>query len=183
MYFLYYLRDMMQLILSPSKGWEDIALDNYDAKKLLKSGLIPLILISSIGVWINVFLDVESSVWVAFQQMTVCFIKYLATFYLANFVFTLYLPICIDGELSLQNCQTFICYGVGLLAFINLIQNIVPVEIALLYILPVYVLYILWRGLHYMNIGFHGVGTFILMIFFAILMPAYLIQYLFNLIS
>lgn len=180
MFFLYYLRDTLQLILSPVKGWEDVSGDGFDSVVLLKKGLIPLLAFTALTVFFRLIYNADASLIIVIQQAIVAFLKYFATYYLASFVFTLYLPSCVDGEMSLTKCHTFITYGITLLALVNIIENCIPVELAIVFIMPVYVLYILWRGLRYMSISFNGVGTFILITLFSIILPPYLLQCLFN---
>lgn len=182
MLLLYYLRDMLQLILSPVKGWEDVYADGLNSRELLVKGFIPFITIASLTVLLKIFYSPDATLAVGLQQMVVCFVKYFVAYYLAVFLFTLFLPTCIEGELSMAKVQTFINYGVGLLALVNIIKNCIPVELALSFMMPIYVLYILWRGLRYMNISFNGVGTFILLIIFALIAPPYALQYIFNFI-
>ena len=173
---------MLQLILSPLRGWEDVEADGFDSHTLLRRGLIPFLAFTAVTVWAGMLYYHEGSPVAFLEQMSVCFIKYFATYYLAMFFFTLYIPTCIDSQLSLEKCSTFINYGVGLLALINIIENLTPPVLALIYILPIYVIFIMWRGLHYMNVSFNGVVKFILLIIFTIVVPPYLIQYLFNFI-
>lgn len=182
MFLLYYLRDMLQLILAPVKGWEDVSADGYGGRDLLVKGFIPFIALSSLTVLLKLFYSPDATVVVGLQQVVVCFVKYFVSYYLAAFLFTLFLPTCIEGELSMVKVQTFILYGLGLLAMVNIIKNCIPVELALSFMMPIYVLYILWRGLRYMSISFNGVGTFILLIIFALIAPPYGLQYLFNFI-
>ncbi len=182
MFVLYYLRDLCQLILAPLKGWEDIAADCFDPRRLLTHGLLPFLAFTALTVWVRAFYVVEVSVAAFIEQMIVCFIKYFATYFCALFFFTLYLPVCIEGELSISRCHTFIAYGVGLLALIDVLQNCIPVELSLVYVMPVYAVYIMWRALRYLGISFGGVGKFLMLIIFTIVMPPYLLQYLFNLI-
>lgn len=182
MFFLYYLRDTLQLVLAPVKGWEDVSADGFESADLLKRGLIPLMGIAALTVFLRLIYVTDASVIDTIQISIVTFLKFFATYYLAAFVFTLYLPTCIDGAVSLNKCQTFIVYGVTLLVVVDIIANCIPVELAILFLMPIYVLYILWRGIRYMNISFNGVGTFILMIVFSILLPPYMLQYLFDLV-
>lgn len=182
MLLLYYLRDMLQLVLAPVKGWEDISADGLDARQLLVKGLIPFVAIVSLSVLVRLIYNPDISVIVLLQQVVISFIKYFVTYFIATFAFTLYLPGVTDGELSLTKCHTFIIYGTGLLALCGFIQNLMPVDMALVLVLPIYVFYILWRGLRYLNISFNGVGTFMLITLFAVVVPPYFIQYFFNLI-
>ena len=69
-----------------------------------------------------------------------------------------------------------------MLALINIFQNLLPIDIAIVYVLPVYVLYVMWRGLRYMRISFTGVSKFLLLDIFAVIAPPYLLQYLFDFI-
>lgn len=173
---------MLQLVLAPVKGWEDVAADNFSGRDLLVKGLIPFIFFAALTVFMRLIYQPDSHIANAIQQMVVCFIKYFVSYYLAVFIFTLYLPTCIEGELSVKRCNTFIAYGVGLLAAVNIVKNCIPVELALSFLMPIYVLYIMWRGMRYMNISFNGIGTFILLVVFALIVPPYALQYLFNLI-
>ncbi len=182
MFILYFLRDMLQLILSPLKGWEDVSADGFDARELLIKGFIPFVAIVALTVPVKYFFVADASIVVLIQQAVVCFIKYFVSYFIAGFVFTLYLPGCIDGEFSMRKCHTFIIYGLGLLALINLIQNCIPVELAISFVMPIYAMYILWRGLRYLSVSFNGVGSFLIMTICAIILPPYLLQYLFNLI-
>ncbi len=180
MFFLYYLRDSLQLILAPAKGWEDVSADGLDDTALLKKGLIPFLVLTALSSFVGMFSDVDVLFISILQQSIITFIKYFATYYLACLVFTLYLPSCISGEFSLKKCHTYITYGITLLAVVNIIENCIPVELAVVYIMPIYVLYILWRGLRYMSVSFDGVGTFLLITILSILLPPYALQYLFN---
>lgn len=182
MFVFSFLRDMFQLVLAPVKGWEDIAIDNYDSRRLLTKGFVPFIILVALTVFFKAIYHTDASLIVLLQQSIVCFLKYFVSYFLAAFIFTLYLPTCIEGELSMQHCLTFVIYGLGLLALINIVKNCIPVELAIAFVMPLYALYILWRGLQYMNISFNGVVRFILLIFFGVIAPPYLLQYLFNLI-
>lgn len=182
MYLLYYLRDLLQLVIAPRKGWEDISADGFEVKTLFTKGFIPLISITALTVLVKWFYIADISVVALIQQTIVCFLKFFATYFIAGFLFTIYLPGCVDGEFSLTKCNIFILFGLGLIAIIDLIINVLPMDVAVAYIMPVYVMFIMWRGLRYMNIDFEGVGTFILLIIFALIIPPFALQYLFNLV-
>lgn len=182
MFFLYYLRDAFQLVLAPVKGWEDISADSLDDNSLFKRGLLPLLVLTALTSFISLIFDADTSIVGVLQQAIITFLKYFATYYLSCLVFTLYLPSCISGEFSLKKCHTYIVYGITLLALVNIVENCIPVELAVLFIMPVYVLYILWRGLRYMSVSFNGVGTFIFITILSILMPPYLLQHLFEMV-
>ena len=182
MFFLYFLRDSLQLILAPVKGWEDVSADGLNHESLFKKGLIPLLVITALSSYVRLLFDIDASFIGVLQQSIVTFIKYFATYYVASLTFAVYLPSCINGEFSHKKCYTFITYGITLLAIVNIIENCIPVELAVVYIMPVYVMYILWRGLRYLSVSFDGVGQFIFLTVSVIMIPPVLLQYLFSML-
>ena len=180
--FLLYIRDMIQLILSPRKGWEDVSADGFPPAVLFRSGLMPLIFIAAAAQMLQWAYHPDVAWWIWTERSLVVLLKLVAAYYIASFAFSLYLPTCVDGTYSETKCLTFITYGVGIIALIEFITNCMPMTFPVLYMLPIYALYVLWRGLRYMSVSFTGVGTFILLILFALILPSYLIQALFNLI-
>ncbi|MBO4954808.1 MAG: hypothetical protein J6C77_00200 [Muribaculaceae bacterium] len=180
--FLLYIRDMLQLMLSPKKGWEDVSADGFDPAVLFRTGFLPLVLLAAAAGMLQWAYHTDVSWWIWVERSLVDLLKLIATYYIASFVFTLYLPTCVDGGYNDTKCMTFITYGTGMIALITLIINCMPMTFSVLYMMPVYALYVLWRGLHYMSVSFNGVGTFIMLIIFSLILPAYLIQALFNLL-
>lgn len=173
---------MLQLLLSPVKGWEDVSYDGFDARKLFSRGFIPLTAFCALTVFCRWFYHDDASFAVLLQQAVVCFVKYFAGYYLAMFCFSLYIPIVTEGNVSVNKYSTFVIYGLSLLALVNIIQNAVPLDMAVLYLMPLYVFYILWRGIRYLSVAFSGVTNFLGLIFFALIVPPYLIQFIINLV-
>ena len=76
MQLLYYLRDMVQLLLSPLKGWEDVETDSFEAKTLLLRGLLPFLAITALTVFVKAFYVADIH-WIALiEQAIVCFMKF-----------------------------------------------------------------------------------------------------------
>lgn len=173
---------MIQLILSPKRGWEDVSADGFPPAVLLKSGLLPLAFMAAAAQMLQWAYHPDIAWWIWAERAIVVLLKLIANYYIAYFVFTLYLPTCVDGGFNSTKCNTFIVYGVGMIALISFIINCMPMDFSVLYLLPAYALFVLWRGLHYMSVSFSSVGTFILLIIVAIILPSYLIQALFNII-
>lgn len=180
--FLLYIRDMLQLMLAPKKGWEDVSADAFPPAVLFRSGFLPLVFLAAASQMLQWAYHPDVAWWIWVERSVVVAFRLLAAYYIASFAFTLYLPSCVDGGFNDTKCNTFIVYGVGMIALINFITNCMPMDFSVLYLLPAYALFVLWRGLHYLSISFNSVGTFILLVILSIILPSYLIQALFNLI-
>ena len=54
---LHFIKHLLQLIISPVNGWEDISHKGTDAKRLATEGLYPLLGITAISTFIRFFYD------------------------------------------------------------------------------------------------------------------------------
>lgn len=180
--FFRFLLDLFQLILSPRRGWEDIAIDNIPARRLLICGFVPSILLTAATALLSAAYHFETSIIVAIEQVIACVVKYLASYYLASFFFSLYIPSCTGGELSLRKNHTFIIYSLSLLLLFNLLGNCLPMFPDMLHMLPIYVLFVMWRGIGYMEVKFDGVIGFMVLCLTTVILPPFLLQYLFNIV-
>ena len=180
--FFRYLLDMLQLILSPRRGWEDIAIDNASPRRLLHAGFLPFIILTALTCLPGLWYHSDATLPGVIGRAIACFVKYLAGYYLALFFFSLYMPSCTGGEVSPNKNATFIIYSLGLIAVFNILTNLLPMVPDMLYLLPVYLIFIMWRGITYMEVKFNGVMTFMILNILTVIITPFLLQYLFNLI-
>lgn len=180
--FFSYLLGMLQLVLSPRRGWEDIAIENRTDVFILKGGFLPLIILTSLTCLPGLWYHVDATVAGVIERMVACFVKYIASYYISSLCFSLYIPSCTGGEMSMNKNHTFILYILGILSILNILTNLLPMVPDMLYLLPIYVYFIMWRGVTYMEVKFNGVVQFMVLCLFGLLVPPFLLQYLFNLI-
>lgn len=151
--FWLFLKDMFQLILSPARGWEDISYDGADERNLVKFGLCPYLVIVALSVFVQMLYHSDLSWFDQVQQMIVTFIKFFVTYCIGIFVLLMNLPGHTDADVTEKRVHTFSAYITGLMATLDLIQNSIPLEIAWIWLLPLYVAFIIWRGVSYMTIN------------------------------
>lgn len=98
--FLNYLLGLIQVILSPRRGWEDASYDGYDPEKLFKNGFMPFILIVALTVFVRAAMH-ENFEWINLTlQSFICFLKYFLTYFIAHTVLTYYIPGASDVPMS-----------------------------------------------------------------------------------
>lgn len=173
---------MLQLLLSPRRGWEDIAICDTDDAQLLKRGFVPLLILTSVTCLPSLWYHAGATVVGTIENMIGCLVKYIVSYYLASFCFSLYIPSCTGGIMSVSRNNTFLLYTLGLLCVFNMLTNLLPMVPDMLYLFPVYVLFIMWRAITYMEVVFDGVMKFMLLSLISVFLPLFLLQYLFNLI-
>ena len=81
---------MLQLLLSPRRGWEDIAVDGFASTEILRKGFVPLIVVVSLTCLPSLWYHSDATVAGVCERMVACFVKFLASFYVASFCFSLF---------------------------------------------------------------------------------------------
>ena len=151
--FLNYLIGLIQIILSPKRGWEDASYDGYDAEKLFKNGFLPFIIIVGASVFMRSVMH-EDFEWITLAlQSFVCFLKYFLTYFIGHTVLTYYLPSASDVPYSEKRTTAYLVYTIGILGIVNILANCMPVDMAIIYMLPLYLLIVFWRGTRFMAVN------------------------------
>lgn len=179
---LHFIKHLLQLIISPVNGWEDISHKGTDAKRLATEGLYPLLGITAISTFIRFFYDDDLTLINLIQQSIVAFVQFFVTYFFALFTFSLHLGKMIEGEINEKRNMTYITYSIAILAFIKIIENCTPIKFSLMAFFPIYAIIIMWRGDRYMAVKKEKQGTFFALFLLSIFAPPYLINYLFNLV-
>lgn len=177
-----FLKSLFQLILSPVRGWEDISYAGEDYRRLAAEGLYPLLGVASLTVFMAAIYRHGVELSYMIQQAIVTFVKYFVGYFIAVFILGSYIHRDSDAEISEKRNHTFVIYSIGLLAIISIIKNCLPMNLATLNFLPIYVAIVMWRGTRYMAIRPDRVGYFMILAIGAVIVPPFVIGFLFNLV-
>lgn len=180
--FLIFIRDSLQLILAPSNGWEDVAYDDLETRPLLLKAFIPWLVILSLSSLTVRFFNPEQTWLITCHTMIVMFLKYFITYFLAGFAMTIYMPVLTKNADRERLNNIFLIFSLGLLALIDLIANLIPIDLAVLNFFPLYVLYIMWKGARFLKVVPAHSGGFVILSLFAVIVPPYLLKMLFSII-
>lgn len=85
---LKFLGYLLQLIISPARGWEDITARGEEPRAIASSGFYPLIGITACTVFIQRFYVSSLSLVTMIQNAVVTFVQYFVTFFFAVFLFS-----------------------------------------------------------------------------------------------
>lgn len=177
-----FLKHIFQLTLSPVHGWEDISAKHAEVSRLQASGFYPLTALTSISVFISIIYHDNLTLSSMLSDAIITFVMYFLGYFLSSFLLSVYLPKISDGNYSERRANTYIIYSLALLEIISIIQNCVPITLAITLFLPIYVGIIMWKGATYMRIPADEVGSFMLLSIFGVLLPPYVLLFLFKLV-
>jgi heme/copper-type cytochrome/quinol oxidase subunit 4 len=164
------------LILSPNRGWEDVMHYNLGQYRVLKSGLYPLFIVAALSVFIIGIYDSSLTFVSLFQRSIITFVQFFISYYIAQTIFSLTIEKYVEnGSIDDNRVGLFISIGLGLLAIIEVIKNVLPVELSLVQFLPIYVAIILWKGAAFLHVVDSKINYFVFLTIIAIIVPVYLL--------
>lgn len=149
---LTFIKYLLQLILSPAKGWEDIAQRNPDPEELLRTGLYPLLGLTAATEFLALFWVRHVGLGDILMRALAGFGSYFVAIFIAKLIFELYLKRVTDGAPDQNRAFTLIVMGIGLMVLIQLISNCLPWNLVLLKFLPLYAILIIYKANDYVHV-------------------------------
>lgn len=149
---LRYLKNLFQLVLAPTKGWEDVSASLESQERLMRDAFFPLLGVAAASEFIRLFYHNSGGFLTVFELAIALFGSFFVSFFVGRIILSNYLVNLVDGELNQTKLSTFIIYGLGLLLLIEIIENILPTELTLVKFLPLFVALILYRATAYLSV-------------------------------
>ncbi len=179
---LRFLRNILQLILNPASGWEDVSYEGTDSDLLAARGMYPLMALAAVTVFVQGIYTPVFELGALLQLALVCFVALLATYYVGVALFDMFVSQFATTEVSTNKSRTIAIYDVSILALIQIIENIVPIDIIILQFLPAFIAIVLWRAKTYLTINKGKEGIFILFAIGSLILPWYVLKMLLTIV-
>lgn len=177
-----YIKSLFQLILSPGRGWEDIARAKYDPRRLATSCLYKLIAVAAVSVFCQWLWEPDMTFIRLLMLAIITFVMFFAGYFIGIFGLSIIMPHFSAGSVVDNKIHIFVNYSIGLLVLIQLFNNLMPINVPLIYFLPLYVAVVQWKGSAYMQVPESYAGRFVLLAAPLVILPPYLIKGFFNFI-
>lgn len=148
---LSYLKYLIQLILSPARGWEDLAEREPAPESMLRLGLYPLLGIAAASELPALFYEQSTGLATVLMHAVVDFGAYFVSIFIARLLFDIYLGRLTETP-DRRHTETLVAMGIGMMVIIRIIDNILPWDLVLMRFLPLYVMLVLYKSSQYMAI-------------------------------
>lgn len=149
---LQFLKNMTQLILSPDRGWEDVSASVTKPDMLFRKAYYPFIAMAALSEFVRLFYHGHGGVLTVIELAIALFGSYFVSYFISRLILEHYLQPLVDGEVNEVKTGLFTIYGLGLLALIEMIANMLPTDLTLVKFLPMFVALILYKGFKYMAV-------------------------------
>lgn len=147
-----YLQNIIQLILSPTKGWEDISAAVEDPDTVAAKGYYPLLGIAALTEFFRLFYDRNLGFVSAVMLAVALFGTFFISYYVCRLVLESLLKNIVTGEPNASRVSLFILYTLSLSLIIEMIENCVPTSLTPIKFLPLFVALIIYRASAYMAV-------------------------------
>lgn len=191
---LNFLRNIIQLIFSPQKGWEDLDEDDYrrdgrkgdiDVRRLYLRNFLPLIIFCALTAFIRIPYEETVDFLKALQEVIIQFVSLFLAYHVAIYVFS-----CLTQRFLTHGTEKpdqrrlaiLVLYSISVIAMIFLLGNVIKVKLALIQFLPLYVIFIIWKGAHFVGISNEDIGPFMLMACGSMLGTVYGLSFIYNIL-
>lgn len=179
-----FLLGLVQVILNPRQGWLDAEKDNYSPRQLILKGFLPLLVIVACSPLISAYFKMSMTFGEAFVEGIIEFAGYFVSIYLCNYLFTWAYTIWVQPKGPNPNIvMTYVIYTISAMGLITFLTNILPIDLSLWSFLPLYVVYIIWRGEFYLRVPFDRKPQFLVCGIGTLFLPPYLLIYCLSLLA
>lgn len=173
---LHYLKLMLQILMAPQRGWEDVEADGETSRHTLLCGLLPLVGVAALTVGFSAFYELRPSLPQLLIRAVVSFASYMISYFIGVTVLVYSLPhLSNSGRVNRERVELFSAYCTGMMAAIGILQNLLPMELTLLQFLPIYVVVVICLGRNFVDVGEQNIFRFAAVSIAGIILPVFLI--------
>lgn len=160
-----YIRQLFQLILSPSGGWDDISEAALTPEQIQRQGFMPWLAVTALSEFVRLAYDPTLTFFVALESAVAVAGGMFVALYISRIVFEITLNRFVDGTVNLAKGGVLSLYMVGLACLFTIVANILPATLTIVHFLPLLSLLILFKSARLIGVraddtmGYLGLGA------------------------
>lgn len=184
--FMRYLSFMLRLALSPQNGWEDLDMDltcrAVRVTRLYGYGFLPMTALCALSAFVRLAYAGNTGFLGALQSAIIWFTALFVGFHIAVFVLALSIKRLLpEGNgVETERLSLVAMFSVGMLGVVFLLTSVVKVHLVIIDVLPVYVVYVIWRSARFIGVEPRNEGLYTLLACGCTLAVVYLLVFLFD---
>lgn len=179
----HFLKNILQLLLSPIHGWDEVSRDGLTPEHIASRGLYPLIGLASVTYFIQGIYAVQFELVTLLQHALVVFMSLFLSFFIGKLGMETFTARFVDtGKLNVFKTDTLAVYIIGILGIMQIVSNALPVQTVLVYLLLVFAVIVIWKSCRYLDIAVEKETNFTAMAIGVLIAPKILLDVLFSLI-
>lgn len=180
---LNFSKNLLQLVLSPARGWDDVAEHEAASQRLMEKGFYPLLALVGISAFIQGLYGLEPfsyarQLQIAITQVVSLFLSLM----IARGLFENVLPRLSDIPVDVSRTSTVCIYCLSMMALIKVIINLCPVDLVLLNFLPAFVAMVAWQSRDFLGVSRQKQSVYVIFAVTVLVILPLLIEYILGLL-
>ena len=147
-----FFKHLIQLLLSPSRGWEDISEAGRSVDDIRRTGYYPLIGITALSEFLRLLYGNSPSVVDLLLSAIAVAGTMFASMYIGRLLVDMTLPKCTDGHFNPTKVDCFTTYLLGIDCLFLIFANAMPAHMTFVNFLPLLSLIIIFKATQYLDI-------------------------------
>lgn len=176
-----FIKNTGLLIVSPANGWKDISKYKIPKDLILRKLYYPLLAILALTSFVGFFYSGGKGLAFYIQFAAINFARYFFGYLISIFLISNVIEFKEEGKSISDRLHVFVLYNYSILVIIEIIENILPIPSAILDLLPLYLIYVIWKGMKFLKIE-NGETKFLILSSIIILLPPFLLKFILNLL-
>lgn len=156
-----YIRQLIQLVLSPTRGWEDISESARTPDEIQRTGFYPWLALTALSELVRPFYEPELTFLAAFESAIAVAGAMFVSMYLARLFFDMTLTRHVDGTLNVGKVGVVTLYLIGVACLFRIVANVLPTSLTLVHFLPLLTLLIIFRSSDFVGVRSDSVMTYL----------------------
>lgn len=157
-----YIRQLLQLILSPSRGWDDVSEAALTVDEVQRRGFYPWLAITALSEFIPVLYNTERTFLVALESAIAVAGGMFVAMYISRLVLDSMLGRFVaGGTVNITKAGVFALNMVGIACLFTVIENIMPASLTIVKSLPILSLVVIFRSSRFMGIDQSSVMSYV----------------------
>ena len=151
-YMLSYIRFLFQLVLAPTKGWEDISASGKSYSEIQTKGYFPLIILTALCEFIPLIYSPSLTFVNALENVIAIGGGLYVSIYAARLFLDIVLTRFIDAKMNILKINILAIYMLGLDCLYRILANLIPASMTFLSFLPLISIIILFKSAKYLYV-------------------------------
>ncbi len=147
-----FVKQLIQLVLAPSRGWEDVSEARVQVDELRRKGYYPFIAVTGLSEFMRMIYDHELGFWSVLLSAIAIVGVMFVSLYLARLFLDMTLSKFMSGSLNVVKVDVFVTYMMGINCLFCIFMNLMPASMTFLVFLPLISLIIIFKSAAYMSV-------------------------------
>ena len=176
------LKNILVLIASPRVGWEDINVGGIATSRVMRVAFFPLLAVLAITTFVPMAYDKTITVSMSLMMAIINFSSYFFSYYIVCYLLGGFYPQLVKTKGATARLHELVLYSLIYLVLLAIIANVLPINFTPIFFMMTYLVWIVYRGTHYMGLEKQQEPRFLIVASALLLLTPFIIQRLLSML-